>query len=42
VSRGIMTKHGGSIELESSTDPVQHGTTVSVFLATDPVINAGG
>jgi PAS domain S-box-containing protein len=42
VSRGIMTKHGGSISLESSTDPIHHGTTVSVFLANDPVINAGG
>jgi PAS domain S-box-containing protein len=42
VSRGIMTKHGGSIDLESSTDPEHHGTTVSVFLATNPVINAGG
>jgi PAS domain S-box-containing protein len=42
VSRGIMNKHGGSIELESSTDPEHHGTTVNVFLATNPVINAGG
>jgi signal transduction histidine kinase len=42
VCRGIMTKHGGSIELASSLDPEDHGTTVSVFLATDPVINAGG
>jgi PAS domain S-box-containing protein len=42
VSRGIMTKLGGSIDLESNTDPVHHGTKVSVFLANDPVINAGG
>jgi PAS domain S-box-containing protein len=42
VSRGIMTKHGGSIDLHSSTDPIHHGTTASVFLATNPVINAGG
>ena len=42
VSRGIMTKHGGSIDLISSTDPDHHGTTVNVFLATDPMINAGG
>ncbi len=42
VSRGIMTKHGGSIDLISSTDAATHGTTVSVFLATHPVINAGG
>jgi PAS domain S-box-containing protein len=42
VSRGIITKHGGKIELTSNSDPIHHGTTVSVFLATDPVINAGG
>ena len=42
VSRGIMNKHGGTIDLASSVDPDHHGTTVSVFLATDPVINAGG
>ena len=42
VSRGIMTKHGGSIELESSTDSIHHGTAAKVFLATNPVINAGG
>jgi PAS domain S-box-containing protein len=42
VSRGIMTKHGGSIDLHSSTDPIHHGTTASVFLATKPTINAGG
>jgi PAS domain S-box-containing protein len=42
VSRGIITKHGGSIDLESSTDPLHHGTTASVFLATNPTINAGG
>ena len=38
VSRGIISKHGGSISLESSTDPDDHGTTVSVFLASDPVL----
>jgi hypothetical protein len=37
-----MTKHGGYIDLQSSTDPIHHGTTVSVFLANNPVINAGG
>ncbi len=42
VSRGILNKHGGRIDLESSVDPLHHGTTVNVFLATDPVINAGG
>jgi PAS domain S-box-containing protein len=40
VSRGIMTKHGGSIELHSSTDCLQHGTTATVFLAANPTINA--
>lgn len=42
VSRGIVTKHGGSIELTSDTSEDAHGTTVSVFLATKPIINAGG
>ncbi|HEY6412740.1 MAG TPA: ATP-binding protein [Edaphobacter sp.] len=42
VSRGIINKHGGSIELDSSTDNGGHGTVVSVFLATKPTINAGG
>ncbi len=42
VSRGIITKHGGSIELASDTDDSTHGTVVSVFLATKPIINAGG
>ena len=42
ISQGIITKHGGSITLESSVDPENHGTTVSVFLAKDPDINAGG
>ncbi len=32
VSKGIVEKHGGTIELVSSTDPEHHGTTVSVFL----------
>jgi PAS domain S-box-containing protein len=41
VSRGIINKHGGSIELDSSTDNGAHGTVVSVFLATKPAINAG-
>ena len=42
VSKGIMTKHGGMIDLTSNSDPIHHGTTVSVFLANEPVINAGG
>ncbi len=39
ISRGIVTKHGGTISLESSTDPEDHGTTASVFLATNPSIS---
>ena len=42
ISQGIITKHGGAITLESSTAPDDHGTTVSVFLADNPTINAGG
>ena len=32
VSRGIVSKHNGSIDLTSSTDAVTHGTTARVFL----------
>jgi PAS domain S-box-containing protein len=42
VSRGIVTKHGGTIDLASDTGKDTHGTSVSVFLATKPTINAGG
>ena len=42
ISQGIITKHGGTITLESSIAPEDHGTTVSVFLANTPTINAGG
>jgi PAS domain S-box-containing protein len=42
VSRGIINKHGGTIELVSNTEDGAHGTVVNVFLATKPVINAGG
>jgi signal transduction histidine kinase len=33
VSDGIARKHGGRIEVQSSTDPARHGTTMTVFLA---------
>jgi PAS domain S-box-containing protein len=42
VSRGIINKHGGTISLQSDTSKTAHGTVVSVFLATNPTINAGG
>ncbi len=42
VSHGIITKHGGSIELKSSTDEGSHGTVASVFLAEKPVMRLGG
>ncbi len=42
VSRGIINKHGGTISLNSDTSEAAHGTVVSVFLATNPTINAGG
>jgi PAS domain S-box-containing protein len=38
VSRGIVNKHGGAIQLTSNTDNGSHGTTVSVFLPTNPTI----
>ena len=42
VSQGIVTKHGGTIELASHTGEHDHGTAVMIFLSNDPVINAGG
>jgi PAS domain S-box-containing protein len=42
VSRGIVNKHGGIISFSSDTSPAAHGTAMSVFLATNPTINAGG
>jgi PAS domain S-box-containing protein len=42
VSRGIINKHGGTISVSSDTSKAAHGTVVSVFLATNPTINAGG
>ncbi len=41
VSRGIITKHGGSIDITSDTNPATHGTIVTVFLAEKPTITAG-
>jgi PAS domain S-box-containing protein len=41
VSRGIISKHGGSIEITSNTDSLTHGTTVAVFLTEKPTIAAG-
>ena len=42
VSRGIITKHGGSIDLHSSVAREDHGTTIEVFLATEPTLNPAG
>lgn len=33
VSEGIARKHGGGIEVSTSTDPVRHGTSMAVHLA---------
>jgi PAS domain S-box-containing protein len=41
VSRGIINKHGGSIAIESDLTEHDHGTTVSVFLATNPTMQPG-
>ena len=32
VSHGIVEKHGGTIDIESSTDEKDHGTQITVFL----------
>jgi len=42
VSQGIIRKHAGNIDIASKTVGPNHGTTVSVFLASKPIINAGG
>jgi PAS domain S-box-containing protein len=42
VSRGIINKHGGTIDLASDTGESAHGTVVSVFLSEKPVLNAVG
>jgi PAS domain S-box-containing protein len=39
VSRGIIHKHGGTIDLTSETGEKEHGTVVSVFLAEKPTIS---
>ncbi len=39
ISRGIVTKHGGTIDLTSSTDAESHGTTATIFLPANPTIN---
>jgi PAS domain S-box-containing protein len=40
ISRGIVTKHGGTIDLTSSTDPASHGTTATIFLPATPTLTA--
>ena len=42
VSRGIINKHGGTISVVSNMSETAHGTELSVFLATNPTINAAG
>ncbi|QHS50926.1 PAS domain S-box protein [Edaphobacter sp. 12200R-103] len=39
VSKGIVNKHGGSINIVSSTDSATHGTAVTVFLPEKPAFN---
>ena len=31
-SRGIIDKHGGTIDIQSHTGPEKHGTTIAVFM----------
>lgn len=38
VSRGIVTKHGGTIDMSSDTRPESHGTRVAVHLVSIPVL----
>ena len=39
VSRGIISKHGGSITVDSDTAAETHGTEVKVFLASNPAVH---
>ncbi len=41
VSRGIVNKHGGTITIDSDRTGEAHGTIVSVFLATKPIMQPG-
>ncbi|MDE3105355.1 MAG: CHASE3 domain-containing protein [Acidobacteriota bacterium] len=41
VSRGIVTKHGGQITIESKDHGSDHGTTVRVLLLSKPTIHQG-
>jgi signal transduction histidine kinase len=41
VSRGIVNKHGGRINIQSNTSDDAHNTLVSVFLATRPTMQPG-
>jgi PAS domain S-box-containing protein len=41
VSRGIVNKHGGRINIQSNTSDDAHNTVVSVFLATRPTMQPG-
>jgi PAS domain S-box-containing protein len=41
VSRGIVAKHGGTIDIASDSGESAHGTVVSIFLAEKPAIAAG-
>jgi len=41
VSQGIIHKHSGTIDISSHTEGPSHGTVVTVFLATNPVLQFG-
>lgn len=40
ISRGIITRHGGTIDLTSSMAPESHGTTATIFLPAHLTITA--
>jgi PAS domain S-box-containing protein len=42
VSQGIIRKHGGTIDVQSSTADPTHGTRINVFLAAKPHIQLAG
>jgi PAS domain S-box-containing protein len=41
IARGIVDKHGGTIRVRSKTSPGKNGTTFSIFLPTEAVVQNG-
>lgn len=44
IAKDLITKHGGSIDIESRVDEIDHGTSIVIFLpaAAERIVAAGG